>query len=693
MSESSSPLFANNGNTNNNGTKNKTIRSRGQENKIDFNSNNGTNRRYAYNSNLKMDTATKTIISPQPISPAGIHQRQNSKVNNTSLHSCENNNPSPMNDSTYSPKSATSSPNKRPKQTSNPSYFKKIGISTILYTIYITLTLYVISFIYLQNSIMGNANSTGTKDEAKIDSEVLIESMSKQSENDVIPVKTTEKIEEKLKLAESSKFAINKYLPRDSLFKFNKEPKSDRSSPRPRIFYYDTFEKSSYNENYTPDPMCKVTPGEEVPPQPDPPRHPRDDNCIPMASWQTDSKPNCNTMHEIDMSSSSAHNEFSNSQSFYNFPDESNTVLLGKGWFRFAWRIDTFRLNHEEGDKYNVERIVLKNLRYPDREFLDEYLDLHRRDAMALERLTASPYTMDVYSYCAQSTINELALDSVERVARKMRDDESRNLYKLYMATSVALAVADVHEIDYENNATLVHYDINPRNVAVVNGGEIKLNDFNVAEFIYWDPNKHQRCGFKGRLHEPWWRAPEEMDFEKVTLLTEEEKEEGFTPNEIFSHVKNYDKPNEIYLDEKVDIYSLGNILYRVITGRAPRGKSIAERVDYVRDIVARGEPPPLPVMYFDEKDAVYTALRHAMRRCYQKSPSKRWNARDIAGELLNTLNDLIEEKMKFIEKKKKKRSNPMSIIKFDNKDGKISLKDEVKKKRKSSSTEFGRDV
>ena len=307
-----------------------------------------------------------------------------------------------------------------------------------------------------------------------------------------------------------------------------------------------------------------------------------------------------------------------------------------------------------------------------------------------------------------------------------MRDDESRNLYKLYMATSIALGIADIHEIDHDNNisngdgddinATLVHYDINPRNIAVVKGGEIKLNDFNVAEFIYWDPITSKRCKFKGRLHEPWWRTPEEMCFNQVALQNDYEKDEDIDPSTIFKHVDNYDTPDDILLDEKVDIYALGNILYRVITGRAPRGKSIPERVDYVRDIVARGEPPPLPVMYFSEDDRVYTALRHAMRRCYQKSPEKRWNARDIAKELLNTLNILVEEKMKLIEsssyKKKKKRygnaasgskmknDDTMPITKFKNKDGKITLKDNdiikttTKKKKKSSvTTEFGRDV
>lgn len=44
-----------------------------------------------------------------------------------------------------------------------------------------------------------------------------------------------------------------------------------------------------------------------------------------------------------------------------------------------------------------------------ERDFLPEYYELHRRDAVAMERLTSSPYVMDVFGYCGQSALTELA--------------------------------------------------------------------------------------------------------------------------------------------------------------------------------------------------------------------------------------------------------------------------------------------
>ena len=137
---------------------------------------------------------------------------------------------------------------------------------------------------------------------------------------------------------------------------------------------------------------------------------------------------------------------------------------------------------------------------------------------MAMERLTKSPYVVNIFGSCGPSVINEFA-DFVEGVhnfrdfAKQMRNKDSDGILrlKLNIAAMIAMGVQDIHEIDGIGNATMVHYDINPMNVAITFGGIPKLNDFNVAEFIQWDNVKNKRTHFVGRLKEPWWRAPEEM--------------------------------------------------------------------------------------------------------------------------------------------------------------------------------------
>ena len=263
------------------------------------------------------------------------------------------------------------------------------------------------------------------------------------------------------------------------------------------------------------------------------------------------------------------------------------------------------------------------NIHRYDRDFHDEYLDLHRRDAMAMERLTFSPFVLDIYSYCGQSAVNEIAYDSVEKVAMKLRSNKSpeASMYKLKIATQVAMGIADIHECNgaddrHPNETSMVHYDINPRNVAVTNTGSVKINDFNVAEFIKWNTVTQQPCKFEGRFYEPWWRAPEEVIAPP----------EGMDP-----HV----------LNEKVDVYSLCNVLFRIMTGRAPRGKSIPERMEMIRTEVAQGLPPEMPEEFLRTDDQALIFIRRAMVHCYQANPNDRWSARDIADELFENLQHL----------------------------------------------------
>jgi serine/threonine protein kinase len=267
-----------------------------------------------------------------------------------------------------------------------------------------------------------------------------------------------------------------------------------------------------------------------------------------------------------------------------------------------------------------------------------------------MERLTFSPYVLDIYGYCGQSAINELAnfgiegLASLEKISRQFRgiDVEPVNKIKLQLASMVAAGVSHMHSIDYPDhipeanltekqklqdastrrpNATLVHYDLNPRNIAIVKRGKPKINDFNVAEFLTWDPKTNSTCGFNGRFREPWWRAPEEMHFNNA----------------------NYTNPAP--LTEKVDIYSLGNILMNILTTHSPRGTMTKELQDEVRPKVARGELPKLPSDFnANTTDPALTAIMKAMYKCLRALPEDRPSAGEIAEELALAVESLPEE-------------------------------------------------
>jgi serine/threonine protein kinase len=339
--------------------------------------------------------------------------------------------------------------------------------------------------------------------------------------------------------------------------------------------------------------MLHAAPGEEAVPQ-DIMRPEADENCIPMADWQTNSFPNCNAFHEMDLPLATDES-----------PEEVSMELLGTGWFRSTWKWSV------KGD----QSVVLKTLRL-DREFYDEYFELHRRDAVAMERLAHSPFVMNIYGYCGQSALNELAdfnWDSMEKFNRNMRGRKATpalNFLKLQLSSSVAVGIAHVHEID--DRPSMVHYDVNPRNVAMVGGGRPKLNDFNTAEFLRYNPKTNKTCGFRGRLHEPWWRAPEEVAI-----------------------------GNSNVLDEKVDVYALGNVLFHILTTKSPRGKLKRERMEEVRQVVLDGVPPEMDPEFAESTDPALVAIRTAIEMCYEPDPVKRPSSRQIAEVLMETLVEL----------------------------------------------------
>ena len=257
-----------------------------------------------------------------------------------------------------------------------------------------------------------------------------------------------------------------------------------------------------------------------------------------------------------------------------------------------------------------------------EREFYNEFYELHRRDAVAMERLTFSPFVMDIYGYCGQSALNELAsfnhggLTSLEKFDRQLRGRHSKKvrLVKLQVATSVAMGIAHVHQVNGPDAVpAMVHYDLNPHNIAIVKGGRPKLNDFNTAEFLRINRKTNETCGFPARLHEPWWRAPEEV------VIPE---------------------PGEIHLvTEKADVFSLGNLLYHILTSDAPRGKKNKEqRIDLVRAEVAAGKPPELPQTYVHSDDPVAVSIKKAMQMCFVWDPSERASAKEVASILMEAL-------------------------------------------------------
>src|SRR5205807_883687 len=122
----------------------------------------------------------------------------------------------------------------------------------------------------------------------------------------------------------------------------------------------------------------------------------------------------------------------------------------------------------------------------------------------------------------------------------------------------VCEAVADAHA------HLVIHRDLKPANILVTSEGEVKLLDFGIAKLVQEEQaeapvTELTRVG--GRALTPEYAAPEQVAGNAVTVAT--------------------------------DVYSLGVILYYLLSGRRPYGASEQSPTQIERDVIETEPPPP----------------------------------------------------------------------------------------------------
>ena len=352
-----------------------------------------------------------------------------------------------------------------------------------------------------------------------------------------------------------------------------------------------------------------------------------DQECIPMADWQTRFHPSCNSVHEMDMPTL--------------LNQKAYSLVSDKGFWRNAWNVD---MNVAENGMSPVSNIVIKSLKYIHNPNYETF-ELNRVDGVSMEQLSHSQHITDIYGYCGTTSLQEFAgAGSLDTYLRELQPIE-----KLRVAAWIAAGMADIHEMgekkgnndvgyspSVSNNSTtvtasLIHNDINLGNILMGyrDGKRVPLiNDFNIAIFRKKDASTGASCRFRGLFFNPQWMAPEQMS----TI----DREDGLSIG---------------FLNEKIDVYALGNILHFVAVGQPPwkfQGRKRAKKIgeEYYQKKKAewdvhitrsklKGVKPKIPDEVKNSDDPSIQALLNAMYWCYRSDPDARLSAREIA-EYLN---------------------------------------------------------
>lgn len=222
------------------------------------------------------------------------------------------------------------------------------------------------------------------------------------------------------------------------------------------------------------------------------------------------------------------------------------------------------------------------------------------REAKTISNLN-HPHICVLHDIGNQDGIDYLVMECVEgeTLAKRLNGGP----LQLDQVLRYGMQIADALNKAHRNG--VIHRDLKPGNIMLTPGGA-KLLDFGLAKVV--------------------------VPVGTGATITLANQNAPVTEQGTIVGTFQYMSPEQIEgkeLDGRSDIFSLGSVLYEMLTGkRAFDGKSQLS----VASAILEKEPAPLNAM----KPMTPPALGHAISRCLTKDPNERWqSAGDIKNELL----------------------------------------------------------
>jgi serine/threonine protein kinase len=258
--------------------------------------------------------------------------------------------------------------------------------------------------------------------------------------------------------------------------------------------------------------------------------------------------------------------------------------VLGRGAMGIVYRAEDPLIERE---------VAIKTLNpgLPE-EVMDEVRERFLREAKSAGRLN-HPNVVTIYDVGEQDDVAYIAMELIEGRSLQHILREPERL-PIEMVVDLAAQIAD--GLDHAQRFAIVHRDVKPGNVMVSPAGRAKLTDFGVA---YIPSSTVTQAGTA--LGSPRYMSPEQV--------------------------------LGLPLDPRSDIFSLGSMLYEMLTGKTPFERPGEPTTLNLMNRIARD--PHVPVTRVDPRiPAVFDRI---LARALAKNASERYSrAGDMAEDLRN---------------------------------------------------------
>ena len=201
------------------------------------------------------------------------------------------------------------------------------------------------------------------------------------------------------------------------------------------------------------------------------------------------------------------------------------------------------------------------------------------------------PNIVNIYDVGSGDGLHYIVMEYIEGITLKTYIEKKG---RLTFKEAVSIAIQVGRGIEAAHNKNIVHRDIKPQNIMISTEGKVKVMDFGIA-----------RAATSNTIHSDVMGS--------VHYSSPEQARNGF-------------------IDGKSDIYSLGIVMYEMVTGRVPfdGDTTVSIAIQHLQEemVPPSAYAPDLPI-----------SLEKIILKCTQKSPSRRYqNIGDLIQDLKKAL-------------------------------------------------------